>query len=184
MQSFSPTGKKRWTALAGTNWNTIFSAYQKASDYSSNYVSKQRRFFVPSLTSLSLYSPCRNGSCWHNSRRAIRHSLFVVIGETRIAVFDIDGDAVWSDTLPTHSFSISEAFPMDYNADGVTDIVLFTTNGVIAYKGSTKASAIVFQVLLGGLLVSMIAIYISQQRHLFNSVTNKNSKYGRKKRKI
>jgi len=113
------------------------------------------------MTAMPLYAQTRRSESIRQ-QNGLLASLFAAVGETRIAVIDINGDILWSDELPPGSVAMSPVFPMDFNGDGVTDALLWTTDGVIAYVGVINASAVVYQTLTGLLALSMVGVYLSQ----------------------
>ena len=152
-QSYSPSGRRRWTLLAGTFWNAERHPAAGRGDGA----------LFPSITPMPLYD-ARAGRASASIRRqnGMLPSLFAAVGETRIAVADINGDLLWSDELPPGSLATSPVFPMDFDGDGVTDLLLRTTDGVIAYRGVVNAGAVVYSVLTGALALSMVLVWVLQ----------------------
>ena len=88
--------------------------------------------------------------------------VLAVVGDQRIAVIDAEGDTLWSDQLPPGGIVTSPVQAIDFDGDGITDIVLRTKDGVIAYRGVVRAGAVVYQVFLGILIVCMVGVYAAQ----------------------
>ena len=200
--SYSPKGERRWTLLAGTYWTPDDEATSGPGD-------SLRSF--PSITPMRLYSEWRfnpassavsstrsvasssNRGTDSSSQRQIAPStasimtaptVLVVVGDQRIAVIDAEGDSLWSDQLPPGSVVTAPVQLLDFDGDGVMDIVLRTRDGVIAYRGVLSAGAIVYQVFLGILIVCMLGVYAAQNplpSFLFATSSSARSAGGRKR---
>ena len=94
--------------------------------------------------------------------------MILAAGEETAVVLSPGGSLLTSVELPASS--IHALVTEDFSNDGLTDLILVTSNGVYGFVQKRQPGALFFSILVGCLIIVMVVLFISQ--HL-NSVKGK-----------
>jgi len=130
----STQGHRKWSVQSGSSWQTQGGSIEDADS------------IVPTITTMEL----RIGG--HND-------VILSAGATSANILSVNGKK-----MRTLGFPEKPTLPlqvMDFNADGLNDIVLCTSDGFYGYAQVRHFSTVPFTGLLGCLVIAMIAVYVS-----------------------
>ncbi|KAK1272806.1 hypothetical protein QJS04_geneDACA022272 [Acorus gramineus] len=132
----------RWQLLTGATWSNLPSPSGMMEDR-----------VVPTLEAFSLHI--------RDTRKVIlaagdQEAVVLSPGGSQLASIDLPGG-------PTHALILA-----DFSNDGLTDIIVVTSNGVYGFVQSRHPGALFFSSLVGCLIVLMGVIFVSQYMNSFS----------------
>ncbi|XP_057867329.1 uncharacterized protein LOC131074672 isoform X2 [Cryptomeria japonica] len=142
---------RRWQLLTGSSWSNLPSPAGMVEEK-----------VVPTLKALPLHIP---GS----------QEVVLVAGEQEATIISPGGSLLASILLP--SPPILPLLDSDFSNDGLTDLVLVTSNGIYGFVQTRQPGALFFSSLVGCLIIVMAVILVSQH---FNSTKSKPRAFERK----
>lgn len=142
LTSYNAWGDMRWQVYTGITWGT------KSAQGNEKDKTASRSADVPTLAALPL-------------RRHAIQSVVLVAGEAHATIISEHGHEIASFHLPTRP--IRPLIPLDFNLDGYTDIILMAEDGLYSWTQVRRPGAVSFAALVGGLIVTMLAVFITQQ---------------------
>nr|ATG70691.1 FG-GAP repeat-containing protein [Hesperocyparis arizonica]ATG70692.1 FG-GAP repeat-containing protein [Hesperocyparis bakeri] len=144
---------RRWQLLTGSSWSNLPSPAGMVEEK-----------VVPTLKALALHV---HG---HGSQEVV-----LVAGEQEATIISPSGSLLASFLLP--SPPILPLLDGDFSNDGLTDLVLVTSNGIYGFVQTRQPGALFFSSLVGCLIIVMAVILVSQH---FNSTKSKPRAFERK----
>ena len=147
LTSYSSDGKQLWQVFTGMSWQPTPEHSRSADDISSEYGVSERA--VPTLVPLAL-------------RKHAVPSTLLVAGSDSASIVSEHGHELASFSLPGPPQQMLTA--VDFNLDSYTDVILVSPEGLYAWVQVRRPGAVPFSALVGGLVVIMLAVFVTQQQ--------------------
>ncbi len=148
MSAYNHVGGNLWHVHTGTEWKTkepIADIVEGGDIQGDN--EDDRDICMPTFAPISLH---RHGV----------PSAVVAAGCSRITMVTEHGNEMWSAELP--GSPTQPVVPMDFNMDGYLDLVVVTSEGLYAWTQVRSPGGMSISALVGGLIVGLIVVLISQ----------------------
>ena len=146
LTAYSSAGDLLWQVFTGVDWPPAAQVGGEDADGEESADAEQGA--APTLVPLSL-------------RRHAIPSAILAAGPDEVTVVSEHGHELESFALPAPP--VQPLAAVDFDLDGYTDVILTTADGMYAWAQVRKPGAVPFSALVGGLVVTMLAVFVTQQ---------------------